>query len=211
MVDLYVYDTPAKLVTDQVDVEKGRYRALVATLDVVNANHRMLASGILGTDTSTVFVSDWNHSAGRGDIPPVAKASLAEQDSAIYASFQHDIENERSMDSFRRNMFFKDELQFSLGYRVKEYSINYEEEYIKVLEADFREVTPAVMGASPNTKVVDKGKDLAFDVWFASEVGKGKSKDEEEVKTEIDFDNVSTLNLVNALRKRKFDFSIFTV
>ena len=132
---------------DKFDEEKGTYRALVATLDVVNANRRMLASGILGKDASTVFVSEWNHSSARDYYPPVAKAIISEQDKIIYANMQHDLSDEASMRSFKRNMFFKDELQFSLAYHIKEYVINYEEEYIKVTKADFREVTPALLWA----------------------------------------------------------------
>ena len=161
---------------DNFDEEKGTYRALVATLDVVNANRRMLTSGILGKDINTVFVSEWNHSSARDYYPPVAKAAISEQDKTIYAVIQHDLSDEASMKSFKRNLFFKDELEFSLSYYIKEYVINYEEEYIKVTKADFREVTPAVAGASPGTKVVDQGKEMSLDSWLNGQFKKPEKK-----------------------------------
>ena len=189
---------------DNFDEGKGTYRALVATLDVVNANRRMLASGVLGGDTPTVFVSEWNHSSARDYSPPVAKATISEQDKIIYATMQHDLSDEASMRSFKRNMFFKDELQFSLAYQIKEYSINYEEEFIKVIKAEFVEVTPAALGASPGTKVIDQGKEMSLDTWLNAQF-KGEEKKEEGLKS------IATTDMLNELRRRKYDFSILTI
>ena len=194
---------------DTFDEEKGTYKALVATLDVVNANRRMLASGILGKNTPTVFVSGWNHSSGKDYYPPVAKAMLIEKDKAIYANIQHDLDNPESMISFKRNLFFKDVLQFSLGYVVEEYLINNEEEFIKVTQADFREMTPAVLGASPNTKVIDQGKELFLDTWLDNKLE--KKEENEEENNEEKLEDIKTVDMLNELRRRKYDFSILTL
>ena len=196
---------------DQVDIDAGTYKAMVGSLDVVNANRRMLASGILGSESIVVIGSDWNHSSGRGDRMPVSVAKLVEADKQITANFQHDVDDEQSMAALRRVGFLHAQgvaVEFSLGYRINEYSINYEKEYIKILDADFGEVTPAVFGASPGTKILDSATDAEFDTALKAELAKQGTN--EPGPTVVDLSKVETVSLVNEMRKRKFDFRVLS-
>ena len=208
--NLYLYDVQgAKLELDAFDEKKGTYKAKVATLNVRNGNYRMLVSGVLAPDNGYLVGSDWNHSAGMGDAAPVAKVELYEESESMIANFQHDISDERSMASFRRVMFLREAIEFSLGYKVTEYTIDYEDECMKVYKALFKEATPTAFGASPDTKVVDSaGSRQDFDDWFSKELANGKPKEKEEEKKEITINDTNTLTLINELKRREFDFGL---
>lgn len=202
---MYLFDKANFEITeDSIDLDKGMYTAKMATLDVVNSNRRMLMKGVMDQSPSLLVVSDWNHSAGHGDAAPVAKASLVEVESDLIASFEYQMDDPISKRSFDRVMYLKDRVEFSLGYKVKEYTIDYDAECLKIYKAQFKEGSPVTMGASPDTKVQEGELEVSFDSWLATKL-KTKTKKQDQ---KFDMTTAETVSLINELKRRNFNFKL---
>ena len=149
----------------ELDVDsKGNLTAVMATLDVVNRNRRMLKAGVLGSKVATIAVSDWMHNSVSGGIfsppteKPVAVGQLREDGKKLIMTASYNMERDYARDSFEYIRDNKPIISFSLGYMPTKYEFLNQggKEYMGIYQADFFEGSPLVRGleASPGTRVL---------------------------------------------------------
>ena len=131
----------------------GEISMTVATLDVLDRDYEIIASGSVGSQQ--VLISQWQHGLSRGELP-IGRGTLYEADGLLKFDGQLNMELQAARDTWAALEPVADLVEVSFGFISKQRDFVQQEgamAAIRHLSIDAKEVSPVIVGAGIGTGI----------------------------------------------------------